>query len=90
MVSSVFAHGKQTFRGRLKKNMNRQILVKHDKGSADMTHSGTATGRTYMDIIIPDFFQHCIHWQIGQHGLKTLMPLNSENDRQVVLFAPVI
>ena len=72
------------------KKYGKQILFKHGKGSSGMTHAGTTTDRTDVDIIIPDFFQHFIHWQTRQHGLKTLVSLNTEDDVQVALFTPVI
>lgn len=55
-----------------------------------MAHAGTAAVRTDVDIVIPDFFQHFVHWQARQHGLKTLPPLNAEDDFQIAFFAPVI
>lgn len=70
--------------------MDKQTLVKHGKGSSGMAHAGTATRRTDVDIIFPDFFQHFIHWQTRQHGLKTLVSLDTEDDVQVALFTPVI
>ena len=70
--------------------MDKQTLVEHGKSFSGMTHAGTATDRTDVDIIIPDFFQYFIHWQTRQYGLKTLLSLNAEDDVQVAFFTSVI
>ena len=57
---------------------------------AQGTHAQAPTGRAYMDVISPDLIENLVHGEPGQHGLEPLVPLQAEDEFQVVFPVTVV
>lgn len=61
----------------------------HDKGSAERAHAQAAAVVTYMYVDTPELIEDLIHRKASQHGFKTLVPLDAEDDSKP-LFAETV
>lgn len=61
--------------------------VPHDIGSAERAHAQAAAVGAYMQVDTPELIEDLIHRKASQHGFKTLVPLDAENDGK--FFLPV-
>jgi len=57
----------------------------HDKGSAERAHAQAAAVVTYMYVDTPELIEDRIHRKASQHGFKTLVPLDAEDNGKLLL-----
>lgn len=57
----------------------------HDKGSAERAHAQAAAVVTYMYVDTPELIEDLIHRKASQHGFKTLVPLDAEDNGKLLL-----
>lgn len=57
----------------------------HDIGPAERAHAQAAAAVTYMYVDAPELIENLIHCKVCQHGFKTLVPLDAENDGKLLL-----
>lgn len=75
----------------LLKILNSQVLVSHSISSSAVTHTvAAATRGTGSYVIVPNFQKDFFHREARQSGYKTMVSLNTENDRKIPGFPTVV
>lgn len=57
----------------------------HDIGPAERAHTQAPAVGAYMHVDTPELIEDLIHRKASQHGFKTLVPLDAENNGKLLL-----